>query len=56
MKKSRSSTATRLFTARAPLAALGLKLRSLKLFETISQHVKIKQKTIKHAPIYFEAS
>jgi hypothetical protein len=51
MKKPRSSTASRLFTARAPLAALGLKLRSLKLFETISQHVKIKQKTIKHTPL-----
>ncbi len=51
MKKSRSSTASRLFTARAPLAALGLKLRSLKLFDTISQHVSIKQKTIKHTPI-----
>jgi hypothetical protein len=51
MKNSRSATASRLFTARAPLAALGLKLRSLKLFETISQHVRIKQKTIKHTPI-----
>jgi hypothetical protein len=51
MKKPRSSTASRLFTARAPLAALGLKLRSLKLFETISEHVHIKQKTIKHTPI-----
>ncbi len=51
MKKSRPKTASRLFTARAPLAALSLKLRSLKLFETISQHVKIKQKTIKHTPI-----
>jgi hypothetical protein len=51
MKKSRSNTTSRLFTARAPLAALGLKLRSLKLFETISQHVQIKQKTIKHTPI-----
>ena len=45
MKKSRSSTASRLFTGRAPLAALGLKLRSLKLFETISQHVSIKHET-----------
>lgn len=51
MKKSRASTASRLFTARAPLAALGLKRRSLKLFETISQHVSIKQKTIKHTPL-----
>lgn len=51
MKKSRPGTAPRLFTARAPLAALGLKLRSLKIFETIPRHVEIKQKTIKHTPI-----
>lgn len=51
MKKSRSGIAARFFTARAPLAALGLKLRSLKLFETISHHVQIKQKTIKHTPV-----
>lgn len=51
MKNSRPGTASRLFTTRAPLAALGLKLHSLKLFETISQHVKIKQKTIKHTPV-----
>jgi hypothetical protein len=51
MKNSRSNTASRLFTARAPLAALGLKLRSLKVFETISGHVNIKQKTIKHTPV-----
>ena len=51
MKKSRSSIASRLFTAHAPLAALGLKLRSLKIFETITQHVHIKQKTIKHTPV-----
>ncbi len=51
MKNSRPGIASRLFTPRAPLAALGLKLHSLKLFETISQHVKIKQKTIKHTPI-----
>src|SRR5215204_3205699 len=51
MKKSRSSIASRLLTAHAPLAALGLKLNSLKIFETIAQHVNIKQKTIKHTPI-----
>ncbi len=43
MKKSRSRTTSRLFTARAPLAAVGLKLRSLKLFDIISQHVHIKR-------------
>lgn len=51
MKKSRPSIASRLFTAHAPLAALGLKLGSLKIFETIAQHVNIKQKTIKHTPV-----
>lgn len=50
MKKSRLGTASRLFTARAPLAAIGLKLRSLKIFDVISRHVQIKQKTIKHTP------
>lgn len=50
MEKSRPSTASRLFTACAPLAALGLKLRSLKIFEVLSRHVQIKQKTIKHTP------
>ncbi|MEJ7713567.1 MAG: hypothetical protein WKF84_27905 [Pyrinomonadaceae bacterium] len=51
MKKSRSSTASRLFTARAPLAALGLKLRSLKLYDVIAQHLHIRQKIIKHTPL-----
>jgi len=51
MKKTRSSIASRLFTAHAPLAALGLKLRSLKIFDSIAQHVNIKQKTIKHTPV-----
>jgi hypothetical protein len=30
---------------------LGLKIRSLKILETISEQVKIRQKTIKHTPI-----
>ncbi len=51
MKKSRPATASRLFTARAPLAALGIKLRSLKLFDLIARHVQIKQKTVKHTPL-----
>jgi hypothetical protein len=33
------------------LAALGVKLRSLKLFEVIAGHVEIKQKAIRHTPI-----
>lgn len=49
--KSNSSTESQLFTPRATLAALGVKLRSLKLFDVISDHVKIRQKTVKHTPI-----
>ena len=51
MKKSRSASAARLYTPRATLCALGLKVRSLKLFETIAEHVRIRQKTIKHTPL-----
>jgi hypothetical protein len=51
MKSSRSNQASRVFSPRTSLAALGIKLRSLHLFETISQHVQIQQKTIKHKPI-----
>lgn len=51
MKKSRPSTASRLFTARTGLAALALKIRSLKILDPIAEQVKIRQKTIKHTPI-----
>ena len=50
MKKS-PTVAARLYTPRATLCALGLKVRSLKLFDTIAEHVRIRQKTIKHTPI-----
>jgi hypothetical protein len=39
------------FSPRASLCALGPKIRSLKLLETISKHVFIKQKTVKHKPV-----
>jgi hypothetical protein len=39
------------FTPQATLAALGLKLQSLKLFSAVEQMVKIKQKSIKHTPV-----
>src|SRR5215216_1861938 len=39
------------FTPCATLAALGLKLQSLKLFSAVEQQVKIKQKSIKHTPV-----
>jgi hypothetical protein len=42
---------TQHFTPHATLAALGLKLQSLKLFSAVEQTVKIKQKSIKHKPV-----
>src|SRR5215207_5945298 len=51
MKKSRATVATQFYTPRATLCALGLKVRSLKLFDTIAEHVRIRQKTIKHTPL-----
>src|SRR5256886_7993303 len=41
---------TKQFTSCASLAALGIKLRELKLFEPIEQTVQIAQKTIKDRP------
>ncbi len=41
---------TKAFTASATLAAMGLKLRDLKLFEPIEQMVQIAQKTVKDRP------
>jgi hypothetical protein len=51
LKKSRSATASRLFSPRATLTALGVKLRSLGLFEVIENHVHVRQKAIKHTPV-----
>lgn len=51
MKKSQPATATRIYTPRATLCALGLKVRSLKLFDTVSGHVRIRQKAIRHTPV-----
>jgi hypothetical protein len=46
-----STTATtKEFTGSATLAAIGLKLRELKLFEPIEQTVRIAQKTVKDRP------
>jgi hypothetical protein len=50
MSKSTMTTPTRRFSARASLAALGLKLRSLGLFTPIHETVTIPQKTVKHRP------
>lgn len=38
------------FTARATLAALGMKIRQKKMFEPVTQKVKIGQKTVKYTP------
>lgn len=51
MKKSPAVPAARLYTLRATLCALGLKVRSLKLFDTFAEHVHIRQKRIKHSPL-----
>ena len=51
MKKQQPVTATKLYSPRATLCAIGIKLRSLKFFDTIAEHVHVKQKTIKHTPV-----
>jgi hypothetical protein len=51
MKKSPAASTARLYTPRATLCALGLKVRSLKLFDAIAERVRIRQKTIKHTPL-----
>ena len=39
------------YTPAASLAALGVKLQQIKLFEPIEQRVHIAQKTVKYRPI-----
>jgi hypothetical protein len=51
MKNKQPAASSRLYSPRATLCAIGIKLRSLKLFDTIAAHVKVKQKTIKHTPV-----
>src|SRR5215212_4188502 len=51
MKNEPAAASSRLYSPRATLCAIGIKLRSMKLFDTIADHVKIKQKTIKHTPV-----
>ena len=51
MKNEQPTASSRLYSPRATLCAIGIKLRSIKLFDTIADHVKIKQKTIKHTPV-----
>jgi hypothetical protein len=49
--KNQQPAGTRLYSPRATLCAIGIKLRSVKFFETITEYVHIKQKTIKHTPV-----
>jgi len=49
MNESTTST-TKVFTGSASLAAIGLKLKELKMFEPIEQGVQIAQKTVKDRP------
>src|SRR5947208_13502825 len=49
MDESTTQT-TRHFSPRASLAAIGVKLRQLDLFEPIRKQVRIAQKTVKHSP------
>ncbi|HKX27093.1 MAG TPA: hypothetical protein VJ302_05305 [Blastocatellia bacterium] len=49
--RTNSNPQSKIFTPRASLAALGVKLKSLGLFEVIGNHVRIRQKTVKHTPI-----
>jgi hypothetical protein len=51
MKIKQPAANTRLYSPRATLCAIGVKLRSLKFFDTISEHVKVRQKTIHHTPM-----
>ena len=51
MKKKAQAATARRFTSCATLAALGIKLRSMKLLAPIQQTVVIPQKTIKHRPM-----
>jgi hypothetical protein len=45
-----ASISTRRFSPRASLAAIGLKLQQLNLFETIFEKIKIPQKIVRHTP------
>ena len=45
-----STTSSKRFSPRATLAAIGLKLQELKLYDSLAQTVKIPQKVVKHRP------
>ena len=39
------------FSAYASLAVIGLRMRQMKIWKTIEEHVQIHQKTIRHTPL-----
>jgi hypothetical protein len=51
MKNQQPAATPRLYSPRAILCAIGIKLCSLQFFDTIAEHVHVKQKTIKHTPV-----
>ena len=51
MKNKQATNTARFYSPRATLCAIGIKLRSLKCFDTVAEHLRIKQKTIQHTPI-----
>lgn len=48
---TKQMTPTQHFSPRATLAALGIRVCSLRFFDTIAEHVRIKQKTVRHTPM-----
>jgi len=51
MKNQQPTSSTKLYSPRATLCAIGIKLCALKFFDTIAEHVHVRQKTIKHTPV-----
>ena len=51
MKNQPPVASTRLYSPRATLCAIGIKLRALKFFDAIAEHVHIKQKVVRHTPV-----
>jgi hypothetical protein len=51
MKNKQPVAGPRLYSPRATLCAIGVKLRSMKFFDTLAEHVHVRQKTIKHTPV-----
>src|SRR5215213_62007 len=51
MKIKQSVTSTKFYSPRATLCAIGIKLRSLKFFDTLAEHLHVRQKTIHHTPM-----